>query len=159
MIYQGRPYSFATTSHFVLVLAIGFTIVLASTLLGFIKHGLEFFSLFVPAGTPLNLVALLVLIETVSYIARPLSLGLRLSANILSGHLLLSILIGFSYQIMFLGSAVYFLLSLFPLSFIIVFSYLELGIVFIQSIVFVILSSTYIKDGLSLYSDIEETHK
>lgn len=79
------PYSFASTSHFALTFALSFTIVLGATILGFQKHGLEFFSLLVPAGCPLGLLPLLVLIEFVSYCARSVSLGLRLGANILSG--------------------------------------------------------------------------
>jgi F-type H+-transporting ATPase subunit a len=76
------PYSFASTSHFVLTFALSFTIVLGATILGFNKHGLEFFSLLVPAGCPLALLPLLVLIEFISYLARNISLGLRLAANI-----------------------------------------------------------------------------
>jgi F-type H+-transporting ATPase subunit a len=76
------PYSFASTSHFALTFALSFTIVLGATILGFQKHGLEFFSLLVPAGCPLGLLPLLVLIEFVSYCARSVSLGLRLGANI-----------------------------------------------------------------------------
>lgn len=76
------PYSFASTSHFVLTFALSFTIVLGATILGFQKHGLEFFSLLVPAGCPLGLLPLLVLIEFISYLARNISLGLRLAANI-----------------------------------------------------------------------------
>ena len=77
------PYSFASTSHFVLTFSLSFTLVLGATLLGLNKHGLEFFSLFVPAGCPLALLPLLVLIEFISYLARNVSLGLRLAANIL----------------------------------------------------------------------------
>ena len=76
------PYSFASTSHFVLTFALSFTIVLGDTILGFQKHGLVFFSLLVPAGCPLPLLPLLVLIEFISYLARNISLGLRLAANI-----------------------------------------------------------------------------
>jgi F-type H+-transporting ATPase subunit a len=76
------PYSFATTGHFALTFALSFTIVLGSTIIGFTKHGLKFFSLLVPAGCPLPLVPLLVLIEFISYLARNISLGLRLGANI-----------------------------------------------------------------------------
>jgi F-type H+-transporting ATPase subunit a len=144
------PYSFASTSHFILTFAISFTIVLGATILGFQKHGLEFFSLLVPAGCPLGLLPLLVLIEFISYLARNISLGLRLAANILSGHMLLNILAGFTYNIMTSGF-VFFLLGLIPLAFIIAFSGLELGIAFIQAQVFVVLSSSYIKDGLDLH--------
>ena len=144
------PYSFASTSHFILTFSISFTVVLGATILGFQKHGLEFFSLFVPAGCPLGLLPLLVLIEFISYLARNVSLGLRLSANILSGHMLLNILAGFCYNIMTSGF-LFFFLGLIPLAFIIAFSGLELGIAFIQAQVFVVLTSSYIKDALDLH--------
>jgi F-type H+-transporting ATPase subunit a len=113
-------------------------------------HGLEFFSLFVPAGCSLGLLPLLVLIEFISYLARNVSLGLRLAANILSGHMLLNILSGFTYNIMTSGF-IFFFLGLFPLAFIIAFSGLELGIAFIQAQVFIVLSCSYIKDALDLH--------
>ena len=144
------PYSFASTSHFILTFFISFTVVLGATILGFQKHGLEFFSLLVPSGCPLGLLPLLVLIEFISYLARNISLGLRLAANILSGHMLLSILSGFTYNIMTSG-LLFFLVSLIPLAFIVAFSALELGISFIQAQVFVVLTSSYIKDGLDLH--------
>jgi F-type H+-transporting ATPase subunit a len=144
------PYSFASTSHFILTFSISFTIVLGATILGFQKHGLEFFSFFVPSGCPLGLLPLLVLIEFISYLARNVSLGLRLAANILSGHMLLSILGGFTYNIMTSG-ILFFFIGLLPLAFIIAFSGLELGIAFIQAQVFVVLTSSYIKDSLDLH--------
>lgn len=144
------PYSFASTSHFILTFSISFTVVLGATILGFQKHGLEFFSLLVPSGCPLALLPLLVLIEFISYLARNISLGLRLAANILSGHMLLNILAGFTYNIMTSGF-IFFFLGLIPLAFIIAFSGLELGIAFIQAQVFVVLTSSYIKDGLDLH--------
>jgi F-type H+-transporting ATPase subunit a len=144
------PYSFASTSHFILTFTLSFTIVLGATILGFQVHGLKFFSLFVPAGCPLILLPLLVLIEFISYLARNISLGLRLAANILSGHMLLNILSGFTYKIMISGP-IFFLLSLVPLIFITAFSGLELAIAFIQAQVFVVLSCSYIKDGLELH--------
>lgn len=144
------PYSFASTSHFILTFSLSFTVVLGATILGLSKHGLEFFSLFVPAGCPLGLLPLLVLIEFISYLARNVSLGLRLAANVLSGHMLLNILSGFTYNIMTSGF-VFLLLGLFPLAFIIAFSGLELGIAFIQAQVFVVLSCSYIKDTLELH--------
>ena len=94
------PYSFASTSHFILTFSLSFTVVLGATILGLSKHGFKFFSLFVPAGCPLALLPLLVLIEFISYLSRNVSLGLRLAANILSGHMILNILSGFTYNIM-----------------------------------------------------------
>nr|YP_010480759.1 ATP synthase subunit 6 [Aspergillus bertholletiae]UVN15569.1 ATP synthase subunit 6 [Aspergillus bertholletiae] len=144
------PYSFASTSHFILTFSMSFTIVLGATFLGFQKHGLKFFSLFVPSGCPLALLPLLVLIEFISYLSRNVSLGLRLAANILSGHMLLSILSGFTYNIMTSG-ILFFFIGLVPLAFIIAFSGLELAIAFIQAQVFIVLACSYIKDGLDLH--------
>lgn len=142
------PYSFSSTSHFILTFSISFTVVLGATILGFIIYKLIFFSLLVPDGCPLPLLPLLVLIEFLSYLARNVSLGLRLSANILSGHMLLNIISSFTYKIMTSG---YFFLVFLPLIFIIAFSGLETGIAFIQAQVFIVLSSSYIKDGLLLH--------
>ena len=144
------PYSFASTSHFILTFSFSFSIVLGATILGLQIHTFKFFSLFVPAGCPLALLPLLVLIEFISYLARNVSLGLRLAANILSGHMLLNILSGFTYNIM-TSNLIYFFIGLLPLSFIIAFAGLELAIAFIQAQVFVVLSSSYIKDALDLH--------
>ena len=144
------PYSFAATSHFILTFYLSFTVVLGATFLGLTKHGLVFFSFFVPGGCPLGLLPLLVLIEFISYLARNVSLGLRLAANVLSGHMLLNILSGFAYNIMTSG-ILYLFIGLIPLAFIIAFSGLELGIAFIQAQVFVVLTCSYIKDALDLH--------
>lgn len=144
------PYSFAPTSHFILTFFLSFTVVLGATILGFQIHALKFFSLLVPSGCPLGLLPLLVLIEFISYLARNVSLGLRLAANVLSGHMLLNILSGFTYNIMSKG-IIYFFLGLIPLTFIVAFSGLEIAIAFIQAQVFVVLSASYIKDSLDLH--------
>ena len=144
------PYSFASTSHVILTFSISFTVVLGATILGFQKHGLEFFSLLVPSGCPLALLPLLVLIEFISYLARNISLGLRLAANVCSGHILLNVLAGFTYKLLTSGF-IFFLLALLPLLFIVAFSALELVIALIQAQVFVVLTSSYIKDGLDLH--------
>jgi F-type H+-transporting ATPase subunit a len=144
------PYSFSPTSHFILTFSLSFTIVIGDTILGFYKHSTKFFSLFVPAGCPLALLPLLVIIEFISYLARNVSLGLRLAANVLSGHMLLNILSGFTYKIMTSGF-IYIFLGLLPLMFIIAFSSLELAIAFIQAQVFVVLSCSYTKDALELH--------
>lgn len=144
------PYGFASTSHFVLTFSMSFSIVLGATILGFQMHGVRFFSLFVPAGCPLGLLPLLVLIEFISYLSRNISLGLRLAANIVAGHMLLHILAGLTYNIMSSGLLLFFL-GLLPLAFIIIFSGLELAIAVIQAQVFVVLTCSYIKDALELH--------
>ena len=145
------PYSFASTSHFILTFSLSFTVVIGATFLGLAIHNIKFFSLLVPAGCPLPLLPLLVLIEFISYLARNVSLGLRLAANVLSGHMLLNILSGFTYKMMCSGLLI-FIVALLPLSFVTAFSALEIGIAFIQAQVFVVLSCAYIKDGLALHS-------
>src|SRR6201995_4559193 len=144
------PYSFAPTSHFIVTFSISFTVVIGATILGFQIHALKFFSLFVPSGCPLGLLPLLVLIEFISYLARNVSLGLRLAANVLAGHMLLNILSGFTFKIMSSG-IIFFFVGLLPLTFIIAFSSLELAIAFIQAQVFVVLTCGYIKDCLELH--------
>jgi len=143
------PYSFSTTSHFVLAFSWSFTIVLGTVLLGTSIHKLQFLGLFVPQGCPLFLLPLLVIIETISFIARNVSLGLRLAANVLAGHMLLFILSGFTFKIFKAGIIGF--LGILPLLFIIAFSFLEFGIAFIQAQVFVVLTAGYIKDSLDLH--------
>nr|YP_010119632.1 ATP synthase subunit 6 [Ceratocystis lukuohia]YP_010119646.1 ATP synthase subunit 6 [Ceratocystis papillata]YP_010119660.1 ATP synthase subunit 6 [Ceratocystis colombiana]QRB98207.1 ATP synthase subunit 6 [Ceratocystis fimbriata]QRB97997.1 ATP synthase subunit 6 [Ceratocystis lukuohia]QRB98011.1 ATP synthase subunit 6 [Ceratocystis lukuohia]QRB98025.1 ATP synthase subunit 6 [Ceratocystis lukuohia]QRB98039.1 ATP synthase subunit 6 [Ceratocystis lukuohia] len=144
------PYSFASTSHMILTISLSTVVVLGATILGLAKHGLKFFSLFVPAGIPLALLPMLVIIEFISYSVRCISLGLRLGANICAGHLLLHILSSFTYIIMSQG-VLFFVAGLIPLSFIVAFTGLEFAVAAIQALVFVILTCNYIKDGLDLH--------
>jgi len=143
------PYSFSATSHFLLAFSWSFSIVLGTVVLGVTVHNIKFLALFVPQGSPLALVPFLVIIEALSFVARNVSLGLRLAANMLAGHMLLFILSGFTFQIFKAG--LIGILGFLPLLFIIAFSFLEFAIAFIQAQVFVVLSSGYIKDGLDLH--------
>jgi len=144
------PYSFALTANFILIISLSFVIWLGITILGFYKHGLLFFSLFVPINTPLILVPLLVIIELLSYIARAISLGLRLSVNICAGHLLISILSGLLFNLMSI-SFISFILGFIPLLIILGVFLLELAIGLIQSYVWSILIASYLKDALYLH--------
>jgi F-type H+-transporting ATPase subunit a len=145
------PYNFATTSHLVSTLSMSSTIWFGVTIMGLVLHALKFFTLFSPEGTPLMLVPVLALIELISYIAKGLSLGIRLGANIISGHLLLLILAGFG----FLGLTATIGIKLtggpIAIALITAISGLELGIAGIQSYVYSILTSSYIKDSVSLH--------
>jgi F-type H+-transporting ATPase subunit a len=143
------PYSFSTTSHFILAFSWSFTIVIATILLGITIHNFKFLGLFVPVGCPLPLLPFLVLIETISFLARNMSLGLRLAANVLAGHMLLFILSGLTLKIF--NAGILGILGILPLLFIIAFSFLEFGIAFIQAQVFVVLTSSYIKDSIYLH--------
>ena len=145
------PYNFATTAHLVSTLSMSSSIWFGVTIIGLVLHALRFFTLFSPEGTPLLLVPLLALIELISYIAKGLSLGIRLGANLISGHLLLLILAGFG----FLGLTATLSIRLTGGSIAVVLitaiSGLELGIAGIQSYVYSILTSSYIKDSISLH--------
>ena len=145
------PYNFATTAHLVSTLSMSTSIWFGVTIIGLILHALRFFVLFSPEGTPLLLVPLLALIELISYIAKGLSLGIRLGANLISGHLLLLILAGFG----FLGLTATLGLRLtggsIAIALITAISGLELAIAAIQSYVYSILTSSYIKDSVSLH--------
>jgi len=144
------PYSYTITSSIIVSIGLSLTIFIGVTILGLSIHKIHFFSYFIPSGTPLGLVPLLVLIELISYISRAGSLGIRLFANIVAGHTLLKILSTFLYQ-MFSGSIIIAILTLIPFSIFITLIGLELAVSFIQAYIFSILVCSYIKDALELH--------
>jgi F-type H+-transporting ATPase subunit a len=145
------PYSFTVTAQFVISLASSSALMIAITAMGVQNHGFLFMSLFVPSGTPLPLVPLLVVIETVSYVARAISLGVRLSANLIAGHILLKIIATFTLAIFMSGSALSVILAPVPLIFLILLVSLELGVALLQAYVFVLLTINYMSDALYLH--------
>lgn len=145
------PYNFATTSHLVTTLAMSSSIWYGVTILGLVLHGSKFFTLFSPEGTPIFLVPLLALIELISYIAKGLSLGIRLGANLISGHLLLLILAGFGWEGLKASLGIKITGGSIGIALITAISGLELAIAGIQSYVYSILTSSYIKDSVSLH--------
>lgn len=144
------PYSYAITSSIVLCLGLSVTIFLGVTMLALVKHQLKFFSFFVPGGTPLALVPLLVLIELVSYFARSVSLGLRLFANLTAGHSLVAILSSFLYKL-FASGVVVFFITLIPFVIFLAILGLEVAVSVIQAYVLALLVSSYIKDAIYLH--------
>jgi F-type H+-transporting ATPase subunit a len=144
------PYSFTPSSHFVFGIGFSVSILIGVTIIGFQTHALKFFGLFVPAGTPLGLVPLLVLIETISYMARALSLGLRLTANMIGGHVLLKIFSTFTWKAV-IGGPLLLVISTIPFAFIVAFTGLELAIAFIQAYVFTMLTASYLNDAVNLH--------
>ena len=136
------PYSFTFTSHIV-TFALAFSIFIGVTILGFVKHGLHFFSFFLPPGTPWVMAPLLIPIEVISYLSRPISLSVRLFANMLAGHTLLKVIASF---IGVLG--VYGVL---PLALVTMLTGLEILIAFLQAYVFAILTRLYINDAIKLH--------
>lgn len=142
------PYSFTPTAHFALTLSLSFSIIIGVTILGFYTHGIKFFSIFIPSGTPVGLIPLLVFIETISYIARSISLGARLTINLIGGHMLLKIIGTFTYKILF---SKFFYITLFPFIILTLLVGLELGISILQAYIFSILTCIYIKDSIYLH--------
>lgn len=144
------PYSFAISAQLVAIVSFSLSLWFGCVLMGLSKHGWGFFALFVPGGTPLALVPVLVLIETLSYSSRAISLGLRLSANVLSGHLLMLILGTLIFNLM--GSSILgFIGGFIPVIGVIAIVVLEFAIGMIQAYVFTILLSSYIKDSVYLH--------
>jgi F-type H+-transporting ATPase subunit a len=144
------PYSFTPTSHLVLTISLSTAILIGVTIVGFQRHGLKFFGLFIPAGTPFALVPLLIVIEIISYLARALSLGLRLGANMIAGHSLLKIISTFTWKMVVAGP-VLLIISALPLIFLTALAALELGIAMLQAYVFTILTCSYLKDAIDLH--------
>lgn len=124
------------------------SIMIAVTILGIMTFGLNFFSILVPGGVPLGFVPFLVIIETLSYMIRAISLGVRLAANISAGHLLFAILSGFAFDLM---SSESFILSGFPVLIIVFITLLELMVAVIQAYVFSLLTAIYLSDTLALH--------
>lgn len=144
------PYSFAVTSSGIVCLGLSITIFIGVTILALSIHGIKFFSYFIPVGTPLALVPLLVLIELVSYLARSVSLGVRLFANIVAGHTLLKILSTYLYKL-FSGSLLIALLTLIPFIIFLALIGLEIAVSLIQAFVFTLLVCSYLKDAIELH--------
>lgn len=143
------PYSYALGTSVVVSLGLSFIVWIGVTVLAIYIHRVHFFSYFVPAGTPLALVPLLVMIELISYVARAFSLGVRLFANLVAGHTLLKILSGMLWKIMTSGFLLLLVTSL-PLAIFVALVGLEIAVSLIQSYVFTILTCTYLKDAIDL---------
>ena len=137
------PYSFTFTSHIIVTFALASIVFIGVTILAFVKHGMKFFSFFIIPGLPWYMLPLLIPIEVISYLSRPISLSVRLFANMLAGHTLLKVFAGFVVSLGFAG----FL----PLAFIVALTGLEILIAFLQAYVFAILTCLYINDALHLH--------
>jgi ATP synthase subunit 6 len=144
------PYSFTVTSHIIVTFGLGFSIFLGITILGFQEHGLHYFSLLVPSGAPRAMIPALVVIETVSYIVKPISLSVRLFANMMAGHTLLKIIAGFGWSMFTFGGIFYFL-GFIPMLILVLLVGLEFAIAGIQAYVFTLLVCSYLKDAIHLH--------
>jgi F-type H+-transporting ATPase subunit a len=137
------PYSFTYTSHIIVTFAMAAVVFIGVTIIGFKKHGLHFLSFLMPAGVPVFMAPLIVPIEILSYFTRPVSLALRLFANMTAGHTMLKVFAGF---VALLG-----VFGVVPLLLVAALTGLELIIAFLQAYVFTILTCVYLNDALHLH--------
>lgn len=137
------PYSFTVTSHIIVTFAMALVVFIGVTIIGLIKHRAHFFSLFLPKGVPMVMVPLLVPIEVLSYLARPVTLALRLFANMMAGHTMLKVFAGFVIALGVFGIA--------PLVVIVLLIGLEVVVAVLQAYVFAILACLYLNDALHLH--------
>ncbi len=138
------PYGFTVTSHISVTFVLAMMIFLLVLIVGLVNHGLHFFSLFLPAGTPWWLAPLMIVIELFAYLARPVSLSLRLAANMVAGHILLKVMAGFVVSLMLF-------LKFLPIPMIIVLIGFEFFVAILQAYIFTILSCVYLNDALNLH--------
>jgi F-type H+-transporting ATPase subunit a len=138
------PYGFTVTSHISITFALAMMVFLLVTLLGFVLHGLHFLSLFLPSGTPWWLAPLMILIELFAYLARPVSLSLRLAANMVAGHVLIKVIAGFIVSMAFY-------LKIVPIPFVSVLIGFEIFVAILQAYIFTILSCVYLNDAINLH--------
>ena len=138
------PYSFTVTSHIIVTLIMALFIFIAVTIIGFAKHGFKYLSIFVPSGVPAVLLPLITIIEIISYLSRPVSLSVRLFANMMAGHTMLKVFGGFVISLGLLGGWL-------PFGFSVALTGLEILVAFLQAYVFAILTCIYLNDALNLH--------
>ena len=138
------PYQFTFTSHIIVTFALATVVFIGVTILGFVNHGIRFFTFFYIPGVPFYMHPLLIPIEVISYLSRPISLSVRLFANMLAGHTLLKVFAGFVVSMPFFTGVL-------PLTFIVALTGLEILIAFLQAYVFAILTCLYINDAYHLH--------
>ena len=138
------PYSFTVTSHIIVTLTFAIFIFIGVNILGFVIHGFKYLKIFIPSGVPVILLPMIMIIEIISYLSRPLSLSVRLFANMMAGHTMLKVFGGFVISLGLIGGWL-------PLSFAVALTGLEILIAFLQAYVFAILTCIYLNDALNLH--------
>jgi F-type H+-transporting ATPase subunit a len=138
------PYSFTVTSHIIVTFVLASIVFIGVTIIGFVKHGVKYLELFVPKGVPVALLPLIIIIEIISYLSRPVSLSVRLFANMMAGHTMLKVFGGFVISLGLLGGWL-------PLGFSVALTGLEILVAFLQAYVFAILTCIYLNDALNLH--------
>ena len=137
------PFAYTFTSQIIVTFAMAATIFIGVTVIGLLRHGLHFFSLFVPSGTPLILAPLLIPIEVISYFVRPVSLSVRLFANMMAGHTMMKVFGGFTVLLGVLGVA--------PIILLVALTGFEIMVAVLQAYVFTVLTCLYLNDAIHLH--------
>jgi|TARA_R110000744_G_scaffold126939_1_gene233497 F-type H+-transporting ATPase subunit a len=142
------PGSFTFTSHIIVTLVMATFVFVMVTIVGLLKHGLHFFSFFVPTGAPVWLYPLMIPIEIISYLSRPVSMGVRLFANMMAGHTMLKVFAGFVFGI---GTLTFGVGSILPIALMVALTGFEVLVAFLQAYVFTVLTCLYLNDSLHLH--------
>jgi len=137
------PGGYAVTSQVIVTFTMAMLVFVTVTLVALLKHGIHFFAYFLPSGTPWFLAPLMIIIEFFTYCTRPISLSLRLAANMMAGHILVAVIAGFIVAMGVWG--------IFPISFIVVFTAFELFVAILQAFIFTILTCVYLNDAINLH--------
>ena len=138
------PYSFTVTSHIVVTFALALLVFLFVLIIGFVKNGPSFLKLFVPSGVPVAMLPLITVLEVFSFLIRPISLSVRLFANMMAGHMMLKVFAAFVVGLGLLGGWA-------PLLFMVAFTGLEILVAFLQAFVFTVLTCIYLNDALHMH--------
>ena len=141
------PYAFTVSSHLIVTAALALLVFFTVLIYGFYKNGLHFFNLFVPKGIPVYILPLIVFIEVLSFLSRPISHSVRLFANMLAGHITLKVFAGFVTMLGAMG-AFGWLGAILPLGLTVALTALELLVAFLQAYVFTILTCIYLNDAI-----------
>jgi len=144
------PFSFTYTSHLVVTLALALMVIITVIMVGLLRHGLKFFSLFFPSGVPLLVMPILVPVEIISFLARPFSLSMRLFLNMMAGHMVLKIFAGFCVMMVSLGG-VLSLTSIIPFAVKFAVTGFEFGVALLQAYIFTVFSCLYLRDAIYLH--------
>ena len=145
------PFTFTFTSHIIVPFTLAATVFVFVTVLALMKHGLHFFSFFMPHGAPVALAPILIPIEVISYLMRPVSLSIRLFANMMAGHTMLKVFAGFTVLMISGLGALGLFVGLIPIAINVALTGFEFLVAFLQAYVFSILTCLYIRDALELH--------
>ena len=137
------PFAYTFTSQIIVTFAMAFTIFIGVTIIGLVRHGLRFFTLFFPSGTPIALAPVLIPIEVISYFVRPVSLSVRLFANMMAGHTMMKVFGGFVVALGIMGVA--------PMVMIVALTGFEILVAALQAYVFAMLTCMYLNDAIHLH--------